>query len=94
MDRLLRKEICQEVKNSLQVAMETYQERWVTADTLQKHIEIFTKPWLKAYGKYLPRTHATVTLPDGTIKRTKWIYPLHRLTRMVETGDIKKLSKC
>ena len=92
MDKQLRKEICSEVRASVEQAMETYQERWVTGDTLQQHIEVFTKAWLKAYGKSLPRTQAAVTLSDGSTKRTMWVYPLHRIQRMIENGQIKQLS--
>lgn len=92
MDSLLRKEITSQVSQVVADAMEVYGERWVSGDTLQQHCEIFTRSWLKAYGKCLPRTQAAVQLEDGSVKRTKWIYPLHKIIKMVENGQIKQLS--
>ena len=92
MDKQLRNEITSQVSQVVADAMEVYGERWVSGDTLQQHCEIFTKAWLKAYGSSLPRTQAAVTLKDGSVKHTKWIYPLHRIVKMIENGQIKHLS--
>ena len=92
MDRQLRNEIVSNVRKIVADAMEMYKERWVSGETLQQHCEIFTRSWLKAYGSSLPRTQAAVQVKDGSVKRTKWIYPLHRIIRMVENGEIKQLS--
>lgn len=93
MDKLLRNEITSQVSQVVADAMEVYGERWVCDETLQQHCEIFTKTWLKAYGSSLPRTQAAVKLADGSVKYTKkWIYPLHRIMKMIENGQIKQLS--
>jgi hypothetical protein len=92
MDSLLRKEITSQVSQVVADTMEVYGERWVSGDTLQQHCEIFTRSWLKAYGKCLPRTQAAVQLEDGSVKRTKWIYPLHKIQKMINDGQIKYLS--
>ena len=92
MDSLLRKEITSQVSQVVADAMEVYGERWVSGDTLQQHCEIFTRSWLKAYGKCLPRTQAAVQLEDGSVTRTKWIYPLHKIQKMINDGQIKHLS--
>lgn len=91
MDRQLRADICNEVKASIAESMEVYKERWVSAETLRQHCEIFTKAWMKHYGKYLPRTQAIVTLQNGEQKATKWVYPLHKILAMLENGKIKQL---
>lgn len=93
MDSLLRKEITSQVSKVVADAMEVYEERWVFGETLQQHCEIFTSAWLKSYGSSLPRTQGAVKLADGSIKCTKrWIYPLHRIMKMISDGQIKQLS--
>ena len=93
MDKLdvrLRTMIAKEVHDVLTAAMETQREQWVTGEQLQKQFAFFTKSWLKSYGHTLPRTQAVVTAADGEHK-TGWCYPLYKIQRMVQSGEIKKL---
>lgn len=91
-DPALRRAIAFEVKDTLREINEVYQEQWLTGKSLGKQIELFTPSWLKTYGHTLPRTRAEVADPAGNIAKTSWVYPLHKIQRMVQDGQIKDLK--
>jgi hypothetical protein len=91
MDRLLRAEIVATVQRAQEEANELYQERWLTDDQLCGHVSVFTKRWLKGHGHLLPRTRAE-WIDDKGNHRTPWVYPLHKIQRMMASGDIKRLQ--
>ena len=87
MDRQLRTEIIQTVKQ----AMMTYQEKWVTADVLCEHVGTLTPRFLKDHGQMFNRTR--VEWDDETGHHTgSWLYPLHEIQEMVMDGRIKQLQ--
>ena len=92
MDKLLRAEIVNTVTQTIREMMEIYGEKWLTADQLIDNFGCFTKGWLKAYGYTLPRTQAIVTDENGEQHRTSWVYPLHKINRMVTDGRIKNID--
>lgn len=92
MDRQLRAEIVNTVNKTIREMMEQYNEKWLTGDQLCEQFGCFTKGWLKNYGYTLPRTQGVVTDENGEQHRTSWIYPLHRINRMIMDGTIKELS--
>lgn len=87
-DALLHAEIVETVRN----AMEVYNEEWLDEDHLIERFQMFTKEWLKRYGKSLPRTYAEVIDENGVKHRTqKFSYPAHKIARMIESNEIKHL---
>jgi hypothetical protein len=90
MDKLLRIEIINEVKHSMQESLEVANERWIYGDELSKQFQMFSPAWLKAYGHLLPRTRSEVS-DKGRVTCTRWAYPQHRIARMIAEGEIKKL---
>lgn len=96
MDRELRKEIAAEVREVTERVQreqwETYNEKWVRGKELCKVIGCFGAGWLKAYGSSLPRTQAVVVDENNVeVTATGWVYPLHRIQRMMMNGEIKGL---
>lgn len=91
MDAKLRNQILKEVASAVAVAMESYQEQWVTAQQLSKQIAFFTPSWLKSYGHMLPRERVTIASNEET-HRTGWCYPLHKIQRMITNGDFRFLQ--
>ena len=87
MDRQLRLQIVQEVRKSL----EAVNERYVTADTLCKHVEVLTPRWLKNHGHMLSRTRVEWTDEDGH-HCSSWMYPLNEILQMVQDGSIRRLK--
>ena len=88
MDRLLRQEIVQEFRRS----MEGLNERYVKAETVCQHVEVLTPDWLKRHGSCFNRTKMVWTDKNG--KRHEdgpWLYPLHEIIGMVQDGRIKEL---
>lgn len=61
MDRLLRQEIVQEFRRS----MEGLNERYVKAETLCEHVEVLTPDWLKRHGSCFNRTKMIWTDKTG-----------------------------
>ena len=92
MDKLLRIEIINEVKRSMQEALEVANERWIYGEELSKQFQMFSPSWLKAYGHLLPRTRAEVTDKNGNKTGTRWCYPQHQIARMIADGSIKSLQ--
>lgn len=91
MDKMLRAEIAGEVRQAMTEAMELYGERWVSGQELGEQIACFSKSWLRVYGKLLPRMQVVVTEESGDEHKSGWCYPLHRILRMMENGQVKDL---
>lgn len=88
MDRMLRQGILKEFRR----AMEGLNERYVTAETLSKHVETLTPQWLKANGSCFDRTKVRWKDKNGVIHDGgSWLYPLHEIIGMVQDGSIKNL---
>ena len=90
MDKMLRAEIVGEVRRAMQEGLEMYREQWVTEKELMKHVQCLNKTWFKTYGHTLPREQVVVT--DDKPHRTGWCYPLHRIQRMLQSGELKTLK--
>jgi hypothetical protein len=93
MDKLMRTEILEEVRNAVRIAMEGVSEEWVTGEELSKQYQMFTRAWLRRYGETLPRTRAVVTCKDGKSHGSVWCYPRHRIGRLIEEGRIRHLKQ-
>lgn len=91
MDRILRAEIVAEVKQTVAEAMEMYNEQWLTGEQLMERFGFITKDWLKKYGETLPRERMEVVDHDGTLKCSRWGYPLHKIQRMIAERKHKQL---
>lgn len=91
MDKMLRAEIMGEVRRAMQESLEMYREQWVTDKELMKHVQCLNKTWFKTYGHTLPREQVIVTDSDNEPHRTTWCYPLHRIQRMLQSGELKAL---
>jgi len=92
MDKELQRTIAAEVRAAVIETMAKMEERWLTADELCKQFGMISKEWLKEYGDTLPRQRVTVEHMDGTIRRTRWAYPLHEINRMILDGRVKHLK--
>ena len=89
MDKLLRREMIQEFRRS----MEGLNERYVTAETLSKHIETLSPQWLKHNGSCFNRTKVMWTDKEGVRhEKGPWLYPLHEIMGMMKDGRIKLLK--
>ena len=91
MDKMLRAEHMGEVRRAMQESLEMYREQWVTDKELMKHVQCLNKTWFKTYGHTLPREQVIVTDSDNVPHRTTWCYPLHRIQRMLQSGELKAL---
>lgn len=92
MDIMLKKELVIEMRKVMQSVFEAQKEQWVTGKQLANQIGCFNETWLKNYGQALPRTRAIVTDANGIEHVGSWIYPLHRIQRMIENNTIKNLK--
>lgn len=93
LDVALRNEIVRTVKSAMAEVKEMYEEQWVTSKELGETISCFTPYWMKTYGRLLPRTTIEVLKNDGTAARTGYIYPLHKIQRLLAEGKIRIIEE-
>lgn len=91
MDSKLRKMIADEVAMALKSVLATQEERWLSAEQLEKQFACLTPGWQRNYAKLLPRTQAVVVGADGKEHKSGWVYPLHKIQQMFLNGEIKNL---
>ena len=93
MDRILRAEIIATVRQTMTEVMEGADEVWLRPKQLLEQFGMFSQEWLDNNGHLLPREYASVVLPDGEEKCTRWAYPMHKINRMIQEGKLKGLVK-
>ena len=91
LDKETKSAILYAVDAAVREAMSQFGEEYVTGKELCKRFQMFTPNWLKLYGHLLPRTRAEVTEQSGEKHVTGWCYPVSKIGRMVENGEIKRL---
>ena len=93
MDRMLRAEIIATVRATMQEVLEGADEVWLKPKQLLEQFGMLSQEWLDRNGELLPREYASVVLPDGEEKCTRWAYPMHKINRMIQEGKLKGLLK-
>ena len=93
MDRMLRAEIIATVRETMREMLEGADEVWLKPKQLLEQFGMFSQEWLDRNGDLLPREYASVVLPDGDEKCTRWAYPKHKINRMIMEGKLKGLLK-
>ena len=79
-------------------AMQTYCEKWVTADVLCEHVGTLTKRFMKDHGDMFNRTRVEWDEEDenGQMRHVvsrEWLYPMHEIQDWIATGRIKELKR-
>ena len=91
--KLLEAKIIAAVTKVAKQHYEVYDERYVTADELCKHVSLLTERWLRENGYLLPRTPVVWKDKNGDEHTSKqFMYPLHQILAMVADGRIKRLG--
>ena len=93
MDRMLRAEIIATVRATMQEVLEGADEVWLKPKQLLEQFGMLNQEWLDNNGHLLPREYASVVLPGGEEKCTRWAYPMHKINRMIQEGKLKGLVK-
>ena len=93
MDRMLRAEIIATVRQTMTEILEGADEVWLKPKQLLEQFGMLSQEWLDRNGDLLPREYASVVLPDGEEKCTRWAYPMHKINRMIQEGKLKGLVK-
>ena len=93
MDRMLRADIVATVRQTLKEVLEGADEVWLKPKQLLEQFGMLSQEWLDRNGELLPREYASVVLPDGEEKCTRWAYPKHKINRMIREGKLKGLVK-
>ena len=91
LDKETRIAIAAEVREALDAALRVSDD-YVSGKELGRKYQMFSVSWLKSYGHLLPRTRAVVTGKDGWQHASGWCYPVGRIGRMIESGEIKRLG--
>lgn len=90
---MLRAEIIATVRATMQEVLEGADEVWLKPKQLLEQFGMLTQEWLDNNGHLLPREYASVVLPDGKEKCTRWAYPKHKINRMIMNGELKGLIR-
>lgn len=77
----------------LQEKLEGADEVWLRPKQLLEQFGMFSKDWLERNGELLPREYASVIYPDGKEVSTRFVYPKHKMNRMIQEGKLKGLRK-
>ena len=93
MDRLLRAEIIATVRKTMTEVLEGADEVWLKPKQLLEQFGMLSQEWLDRNGELLPREYASVVLPDGDEKCTRYAYPKHKINRMIMNGELKGLVR-
>lgn len=96
MDKQLKQEIAREVAQINEKVMrehfEMYNEVWLPTNKFLERFGMFTKDWLKEYGKYIPRQRMEVKdRESGTIRTSRYAYPQHLIERLIAEGKLQTL---
>ena len=94
MDKLLRIEIVAEVRKAMEDVNEMYQEEWLTKEQLCEQFPMFTPSWIKTFGEKsgMPRERVTVAMEDGSGVRSRFMYPKHKINRLIAEGYFRNIS--
>ena len=79
------------VRRAIEEEREMYDEVWLTEKELLAQFGMFTHDWLKKYGQCLQPARAIVVDKQGVERRSGWVYPKHKIQRMIASGEIMKL---
>ena len=93
MDKTLRAEIVAEVKRSMAEVNEMYSEEWLTKEQLCEHFPMFTPSWIKTFGEKsaIPRERISVQSEDGSGMRSRFMYPKHKINRLINEGYFRNI---
>ena len=91
LDKETRIAIAAAVREALDAALRVSDD-YVSGKELGRKYQMFSASWLKSYGHLLPRTRAVVTDDEGRQHTSGWCYPVGRIGRMIESGEIKRLG--
>ncbi len=94
LDKLTRLEIADAVSKAIKESMEVYREQWVTEAQLCEDLPMFSHGWLRLHGDRLPRERLEVyDEPSGKVlKGNRWMYPLHRIRRMIAMRELNTVT--
>ena len=80
------------VRRAIEEEREMYNEVWLPANKFLERFGMFTKDWLKEYGKYIPRQRMEVKdRESGTIRTSRYAYPQHLIERLIAEGKLQTL---
>ena len=93
MDKQTKTEMKVVIRETIQEAMEVYEERWLTDREMSQYVSVMTKRWLQDHGEMLPRSPICWKDKKGIIHTSSYLYPLHRIQAMIADGRIKQLQE-
>lgn len=93
MDRIFEAKLLALIDRKLTERLEGADEVWLKPKQLLEQFGMLSQEWLDNNGHLLPREYASVVLPDGEEKCTRWAYPMHKINRMIHEGKLKGLVK-
>lgn len=93
MDRMLRADVVDTIRQVMVEMMEGKDEVWMTAEQLCAQFGMISAEWLHRYGELLPRERIEVVMEDGSRKVSRWAYPRNKIQRAIREGKMRELTK-
>ena len=89
-DKETREAIKDAVQNSVSEVLLTLEERYLTSDQLIEQFGMFSKDWMARNAWRLPRKRVEIEVHDdkGSSIATRWAYPKHKISKMIEEGMV------
>lgn len=88
MDKQLKHEIMETIRQAIQQMEEESNERYLSSEELCKQFGMLTKDWVARNGKYLPRERIAIVGQGGT----RWGYPQKKIARMIREGKLRQIK--
>lgn len=88
LDTKTKMEILSAVRAAVRQTLEDAEEQWITGEELCRQFQCFTPGWLKRYGERLSRTQAVTIDKYGNEHTTGWVYPKHRIQRLIQENKL------
>ena len=88
LDTKTKMEILSAVRAAVRQTLEDAEEQWITGEELCRQFQCFTPSWLKRYGENLYRTQAVTIDKSGNEHTTGWVYPKHRIQRLIQENRL------
>ena len=93
MDKILRAEVNATIRQTLLEVLEVANEEWLTKEQLCEHFPMFTPSWIKTFGEKsaIPRERISVQSEDGSGVRSRFMYPKHKINRLIAEGYFRNI---
>ena len=92
-EKILEAKIVAVVEKAMTKKLEEAEEVWLTKEQLCEQFPMFTPSWIKTFGEKsaIPRERISVQSEDGSGVRSRFMYPKHKINRLINDGYFRNI---